>query len=171
MVGSFLFECWPVAVAALQARERRVHCPAKRSTLASHRERRGQRETQAEGNQPAPPDEANSAWRSQPASQRGTAAGHFTPADLTHPLSAVCISLSRAASKQSDDAGSCDSAHAFTACRLLPACLPNHCWLCEPAGSTLFRHLSILISHLKPHHSLATAIFHHAGCPDEETQT
>jgi len=57
------------------------------------------------------------------------AAGHFTPADFTHPLCAVCISLSPAASSLRQQ---CQfSAAAFTARHLLPACLPNHCWLCE----------------------------------------
>jgi len=65
-------------------------------------------------------------------------------------------------------------AAAFTARHLLPACLPNHCWLCEagryrPVSSSSLL-LPVLTYHIIPYRSLATAIHRDAGCTDEETQ-
>jgi hypothetical protein len=74
----------------------------------------------------APPRRTNS---SQPA------AGHFTSADFTHPLCAVCISLSPAAREL----------NTLPPLSLPVTCFPHVCQITagfvKPAGIALFRHL------------------------------
>ena len=117
------------AVAVLQARGREGSIAAGPQRVRERDPRRGQparaRETQR--------SRSGADSLSEPTQPGGASCrpGHLTPADFTHPLCAVCISLSPAASKQSDDSATCHSAAAFTARHLLPACLPSHCWLCE----------------------------------------
>ena len=73
------------------------------------------------------------------------AAGHFTPADFTHPLCAVCISLSPAAREL----------NTLPPLSLPVTCFPHVCQITagfvKPAGIALFRHhLFSSHSHLSP---------------------
>ena len=73
------------------------------------------------------------------------AAGHFTPADFTHPLCAVCISLSPAAREL----------NTLPPLSLPVTCFPHVCQITagfvKPAGIALFRHLLFSsCSHLSP---------------------
>ena len=108
----------------------------------------------------APPRRTNS---SQPA------AGHFTSADFTHPLCAVCISLSPAARVEITTPPQPLPVY------LLPACLPDHCWLCEAgryrpvSSSSLLLPFSVITLNHTP--ALPRPLICDGGCADEETQT